>query len=69
MAYTLEQTEEMASALRALPPVDSSKRKLTKQAVVRRLTREITALQARGYPSSRSSKACTALGSTSLPRR
>jgi hypothetical protein len=49
MAYTLEQTEVMANALRSLPPMDSSKRKLSKQAVVRRLTREITALQARGY--------------------
>ncbi len=49
MAYTLEQTEVMANALRALPPIDTSKRKLSKQAVVRRLTREIAALQARGY--------------------
>jgi hypothetical protein len=49
MTYTLEQTEEMVSALRALPVMDSSKRRLTKQAVVKRLAREIAALQARGY--------------------
>jgi hypothetical protein len=49
MAYTLEQSDLMASALRGLPPMDGSKRKLTKQAVVRRLAREIAALQARGY--------------------
>jgi hypothetical protein len=49
MTYTLEQTEEMVSALRALPAMDSSQRRLTKQAVVKRLAREIAALQARGY--------------------
>jgi len=49
MTYTLEQTEEMVSALRALPAMDSSKRRLTKQAVVKRLARELAALQARGY--------------------
>ena len=49
MTYTLEQSDQMVSALRALPAMDSSKRKLTKQAVVKRLAREIAALQARGY--------------------
>ena len=49
MPYTLEQTDQMESALRALPPMDSSKRRLTKQAVVKRLAREIAALQGRGY--------------------
>jgi hypothetical protein len=49
MTYTLEQTEEMVSALRALPAMDSSKRRLTKQAVVKHLARELAALQARGY--------------------
>ena len=39
----------MVSALRALPAMDSSKRRLTKQAVVKRLAREIAALQTRGY--------------------
>jgi hypothetical protein len=49
MTYTLEQTEEMLSALRALPPMNSSTRRLTKQAVVKHMAREIAALQARGY--------------------
>jgi ribosomal protein L12E/L44/L45/RPP1/RPP2 len=49
MTYTLEQTEEMERTLRALPAMDSSKRRLNKQAVVKRLSRELAALQARGY--------------------
>jgi hypothetical protein len=49
MTYTLEETEKMLSALRALPPMDSSKRRLTKQAVVKQMAREIASLQARGY--------------------
>lgn len=49
MTYTLEQTEEMVSALRALPAMDSSKRRLNKQAVVRQMARDIAGLQARGY--------------------
>ena len=49
MTYTLEQTEEMVNALRALPAMDGSKRRLNKQAVVKHMAREIAALQARGY--------------------
>jgi hypothetical protein len=49
MTYTLEQTEEMLSALRALPAMDGSKRRLNKQAVVKHMAREIAALQTRGY--------------------
>jgi hypothetical protein len=49
MTYTLEQTEEMERAIRALPAMDSSKRRLNKQAVVKRLSRELASLQARGY--------------------
>jgi hypothetical protein len=49
MTYTLEETERMVSALRALPPVDGSKRRLTKQAAVQQMAAEIRALQARGY--------------------
>jgi hypothetical protein len=49
MTYTLEETEGMVSALRALPPMDRSKRRLTKQAVVKQMAREIASLQARGY--------------------
>jgi hypothetical protein len=49
MTHTLAQTEEMMRALRALPAMDSSKRRLTKQAVVTLLARELASLQARGY--------------------
>jgi hypothetical protein len=49
MTYTLEETERMGTALRALPPIDVSQRRLTKQAVVKKLEREIVSLQARGY--------------------
>jgi hypothetical protein len=49
MLYTLEQTEQMISALRALPPMDSSRRRLNKQEVVKQMAGEIAALQARGY--------------------
>jgi hypothetical protein len=49
MTYTLEETERMVSALRALPAMDRSKRHLTKQAVVKQMAREIASLQARGY--------------------
>jgi hypothetical protein len=49
MTYTLEETERMVSALRALPRIDSSKRRLTKQAAVQQMATEIRALQNRGY--------------------
>jgi hypothetical protein len=49
MTYTLEETERMVLALRALPPMDSSKRRLTKQAAIQQMASEIRALQARGY--------------------
>jgi hypothetical protein len=49
MTYTLEETERMGNALRALPPMDGSRRRLTKQAVVKQLSREIASLQTRGY--------------------
>ena len=49
MTYTLEETEKMVGALRELPPMDRSKRRLTKQAVVKQMAREIALLQARGY--------------------
>src|SRR5437763_15152681 len=49
MAYTLEDAERMASDLSALPAMDSSKRSLTKQAVIKHLAREIASLQQRGY--------------------
>lgn len=49
MAYTLEDVERMASDLRTLPAMDSAKRKLTKQAAIKHLAREIASLQKRGY--------------------
>ena len=49
MTFTLEKAEEMACALRALPAMDASKQRLTKQGVVKHLAGEIAALQQRGY--------------------
>ena len=49
MSYTLEKVEEMARALRALPAMDQSKRRLSMQAAVKHLIAEIAALQKRGY--------------------
>src|SRR5262249_30697507 len=49
MAHTLEDAERMARALRALPAMDGSKRRLTKQALIKVLAREIASLQQRGY--------------------
>ena len=48
MAYTIAQLDSIAAKLRALPPIDKQ-RKVSKQAAVKRLTKEITALQKRGY--------------------
>ena len=49
MAYTLEDAKRMASELRAMPAMDTSKRTLTKQALIKHLAREIASLQQRGY--------------------
>ncbi len=49
MGHTLEDAERIARSLRALPAMDSSKRTLTKQAMIKRLAREIASLQQRGY--------------------
>jgi hypothetical protein len=49
MTYTLEKAEDLIRVLQALPPLDASKQKLTKQAVVKHLAAEIAALQQRGY--------------------
>ena len=49
MGHTLEDAERIAQSLRALPAMDSSKRTLTKQAMIKRLAREIASLQQRGY--------------------
>jgi hypothetical protein len=47
--YTLEKADAILGALRELPPKDPSQRRLDKQAVIRHLVDEITALQKRGY--------------------
>jgi hypothetical protein len=47
--YTLEKADGLLGALRALPPKDPSQRRLDKQAVIRHLVDEITALQKGGY--------------------
>jgi hypothetical protein len=49
MGHTVEDAERIAQSLRALPAIDSSKRTLTKQAMIKRLAREIASLQQRGY--------------------
>ena len=49
MTYTLERADELIRMLRDMPPLDASRRKLTKQGVVKHLADEITALQQRGY--------------------
>ena len=46
--YTTEQAQAIASKLREMPPVEK-KQDLSKQALVRLLAKEITALQRRGY--------------------
>ena len=49
MEYTLEKANQVLAALRALPAMDDSKRKLDKQGMVKHLADEIGALQKRGY--------------------
>lgn len=47
--YTVEKADALLGALRELPPKEPSQRRLDKQAVIRHLVDEITALQKRGY--------------------
>jgi len=49
MPYTVEWANQLADELRALPPIDDSKRILDKQGVIRLLAAEIVTLQQRGY--------------------
>lgn len=60
--YTLETADTILGALRALPPKDPSQRRLDKQAVIRHLVDEITALQKGGYPLEEIAAALTAKG-------
>ena len=47
--YTLDAADRLLVVLRALPAKDPAQRRLDKQAVIRHLAGEITALQQRGY--------------------
>jgi methionine synthase II (cobalamin-independent) len=49
MEYTTEQIEIIASKLREMPEVDKKKQKHSKQKAVKMLSKEINALQKRGY--------------------
>ena len=49
MQYTVEQVDQVAEGLLALPAVEPSKRKLDKQAAVKRLMDAIATIQQRGY--------------------
>jgi hypothetical protein len=49
MDYTLETATRLADGLRAMPAKDPSQRRLDKQAMVKHLSGEITALRERGY--------------------
>ena len=49
MKYTTEQLEAIASKLREMPPVEKKKQEHSKQEAVRVLSKEIAALQKRGY--------------------
>jgi hypothetical protein len=49
MEYTIEQIDQVGAGLLALPPLDASKRKLDKQAAVRRIKDQIATAQQRGY--------------------
>ena len=64
MTYTVEKAEEMAQALRALPAMDDSKRRLSKQGVVTYLATEIAALQQRGYPLEQVAESLRGIGLT-----
>ncbi|MBD3816325.1 MAG: protein mobC [Halothiobacillus sp.] len=49
MKYTTEQLEAIAAKLREMPPVEKKKQAHSKQEAVRILSKEIMALQRRGY--------------------
>lgn len=49
MKYTNEQLEAIAAKLRDMPPVEKKKQEHSKQEAVKVLSKEIAALQKRGY--------------------
>lgn len=62
MDYTIEQIDQVGAGLLALPPLDASKRKLDKQAAVRRIKEQIATAQQRGYTLEQIAQNMTALG-------
>jgi len=49
MKYTAEQLEAIALKLRQMPPAEKKQRDFSRQEAVKVLSKEITALQRRGY--------------------
>jgi len=49
MRYTIEQVEQLAQRLRALPEVEKPRKDLSKQEAISMLAKEIIVLQKRGY--------------------
>ncbi|MEP6653611.1 MAG: hypothetical protein ABJA82_09650 [Myxococcales bacterium] len=49
MEFTLEDANKLAALLRAAPAKDPNKRRMDKQAIVKHVVDEISALQERGY--------------------
>jgi hypothetical protein len=49
MEYSVEQVDRVGELLLALPAIEPSKRKLDKQAAVKRLKEQISTVQQRGY--------------------
>ena len=62
MEYTVEQIDQVGDGLLALPPLDASKRKLDKQAAVRRIKDQIATVQQRGYTLEQIAQSMTGLG-------
>ncbi len=60
--YTAEQLEIIANHLKAMPPVEKKKREFSKQEAVKILTKEIAALQKRGYSLNQISEALNGQG-------
>jgi hypothetical protein len=62
MEYTVDQVDQVGAGLLALPPLDPSKRKLDKQAAVRRIKEQIATVQQRGYTLEQIAQSMTGLG-------
>jgi hypothetical protein len=62
MEYTVEQVDQVGEGLLALPAVEPSKRKLDKQAAVKRLMDQIATVQQRGYTLEQIAQSMSGLG-------